>query len=130
MVWVGGMEEQKALPRWRSHKVVEGFKIARIGLDIAPGYGYTLHGYDVTTKTEMQVFVAVGYCQQHKPKVGGYYVRYEDGYESFSPAAAFEGCYTPVVVGHHPDMAAPVANGASYDRNIRLGGDLLHDLAR
>lgn len=25
---------------------------------------------------------------------GGYYVRYEDGYESFSPAGAFESGYT------------------------------------
>ena len=112
------MRDTHALPTWRSHKVVEGFKIDRIGLDITPGCGYTLHGYDVTTKTEMQVFVEVGYCQQHKPKVGGYFVRYEDGYESFSQAAAFEGGYTPIrrrrlVVGPYPDMAAPVSNGAS-----------------
>ena len=67
----------------------------------------------MTTKTEMQVFVEVGYCQQHKPKVGGYFVRYEDGYESFSQAAAFEGGHTPIVVGPYPNMAAPVSNGAS-----------------
>ena len=93
--------------------MVEGFKITRISLDIAPGYGYTMHGYDVTTKTKKQVFVEVGYCQQHKPKSGGYFVRYEDGYESFSPAAAFEGGHTPIVVGPYPNMAAPVSNGAS-----------------
>jgi hypothetical protein len=34
------------------------------------------------------------YLQKHKPRVGGYYVRYADGYESFSPAQAFEEGYT------------------------------------
>lgn len=29
-----------------------------------------------------------------KGKVGGYYVVYEDGYESWSPAEAFEKGYT------------------------------------
>ena len=38
---VGGMRDTHALPTWRSHKVVEGFKIDRIGLDITPGCGYT-----------------------------------------------------------------------------------------
>ena len=28
--------------------------------------------------------------------VGGYYVVYEDGYKSFSPAGAFESGYTPL----------------------------------
>ena len=30
------------------------------------------------------------------PEVGGYYVVYEDGYKSFSPAGAFESGYTPL----------------------------------
>ena len=56
--------------------------------------------------------------EKSAPGVGGYFVRYEDGYESFSPAAAFEGGHTPIrrrrlVVGPYPDMAAPVLNGAS-----------------
>lgn len=34
--------------------------------------------------------VSKEYIQKHKPVVGGYYVVYEDGYESFSPAEAFE----------------------------------------
>jgi hypothetical protein len=31
---------------------------------------------------------------KHAPQVGGYYVRYPDGYESWSPAKAFEEGYT------------------------------------
>lgn len=36
------------------------------------------------------------YVAKHKPEVGGYYVVYEDGYKSFSPAGAFESGYTPL----------------------------------
>ena len=34
------------------------------------------------------------YMNKHKPEVGGYYLRYEDGYESWSPAKAFEDGYS------------------------------------
>ena len=37
--------------------------------------------------------VSHAYLRKHKPKIGGYYVVYEDGYESYSPAKAFEGGY-------------------------------------
>lgn len=33
---------------------------------------------------------------KHKPVAGGYFVVYEDGYESFSPAKAFEEGYTRI----------------------------------
>lgn len=33
------------------------------------------------------------YMTKHKPQVGGYYVVYKDGYESYSPADAFEEGY-------------------------------------
>ena len=36
------------------------------------------------------------YMHKHKPEVGGYYVVYEDGYKSFSPAKAFEDGYAAV----------------------------------
>jgi hypothetical protein len=32
--------------------------------------------------------------KKHRPQVGGYYVLYEDGYHSFSPAPAFESGYS------------------------------------
>jgi hypothetical protein len=31
--------------------------------------------------------------KKHQPRAGGYFVVYEDGYESFSPAKAFEEGY-------------------------------------
>jgi hypothetical protein len=33
-------------------------------------------------------------CERSNPQIGGYYVLYEDGYESFSPADAFESGYS------------------------------------
>ena len=100
-------------------KVVEGFQIKRIEHD-TPSFvgGAILHGYDIRFDRKLQVLVLQSYIEKHAPLVGGYFVRYEDGYESFSQAAAFEGGYTPIrrrrlVVGPYPDMAAPVSNGAS-----------------
>ena len=34
------------------------------------------------------------YVKKHNPQAGGYYVVYEDGYKSWSPAEAFESGYT------------------------------------
>lgn len=36
------------------------------------------------------------YVRRHDPIAGGYYVVYEDGYKSFSPAKAFEDGYALV----------------------------------
>ncbi|HLG97188.1 MAG TPA: hypothetical protein VKX49_12825 [Bryobacteraceae bacterium] len=36
------------------------------------------------------------YYRKHQPQPGGYFVVYEDGYESFSPAKAFEEGYTRI----------------------------------
>jgi hypothetical protein len=38
--------------------------------------------------------VSTEYVRKHKPVVGGYWVQYADGYQSFSPANAFEEGYT------------------------------------
>ena len=36
------------------------------------------------------------WLDKHNPAVGGYYVVYKDGYESFSPAQAFEEGYARI----------------------------------
>jgi hypothetical protein len=38
--------------------------------------------------------VSEEFLAKHKPEAGGYYVVYDDGYVSFSPASAFEAGYT------------------------------------
>lgn len=38
-------------------------------------------------------YVNKAYLEKHNPQIGGYYVLYPDGYESWSPAEAFEAGY-------------------------------------
>ena len=81
------------LPRYKSHKIVEAVKIARMHTNS------NLNGLFWITPEEsgIKVFtVADSYVKKHDPRVGGYYVRYPDGYESWSPAEAFEEGYTRV----------------------------------
>lgn len=42
------------------------------------------------------IAVDANWYRKHDPQKGGYYVVYEDGYVSFSPAEAFEGGYTRI----------------------------------
>ena len=82
------MSEQprEALPRWKCHKEVEAVKIVSIiGDMIIPEMG------------DAPFEVSREYIAKHAPEVGGYYVRYADGYESYSPASAFEEGYTRIV---------------------------------
>jgi hypothetical protein len=51
------------------------------------------------------------YVLKHSPRIGGYYVIYKDGYQSFSPAKAFEDGYTPVV-SVVPALYTPTFQGA------------------
>lgn len=89
-----------SLPRWQCHKVVEAFKIddirkkvRNIVTDIEMLSGAVLLGFGY------EVEVSGAYMQKHSPQLGGYYVRYEDGYESYSPAEAFESGYTRIDEG-------------------------------
>lgn len=80
-----------AVPSWRSHKIVRAAKITEVTtLAHMPDSGgvLTLEGVDGP------IAVSPAYVAKHQPQVGGYYVRYADGYESWSPAEAFEGGYT------------------------------------
>lgn len=74
------------LPQYRSHKIVGAAKIAEIWdgdkLDLYP------HG---------MVKVGADWIREKRAEKGGYYVAYEDGYTSYSPAKAFEEGYRPVV---------------------------------
>jgi hypothetical protein len=71
------------LPRYKCHKVVRAAKIVAIDfgtrLDLMP------HGV---------VEVDPNWVTDKRAQVGGYYVVYEDGYASFSPAKTFEDGYT------------------------------------
>ena len=80
------------MPRYKCHKEVWALKISKItGASKLTRDAPMLHfkGYD-------SLMVGSVYIEKHRPSVGGYYVRYDGGYESFSPAAVFEAGYTLV----------------------------------
>lgn len=71
------------LPRWKCHKEVDGFQIDRI-------VGNSL----ISADANVFVIVSDEYMEKHKPFAGGYFVRYDNGHESFSPAEPFENGYS------------------------------------
>lgn len=44
--------------------------------------------------TDLRVWVTDAFWARNKPEPGGYFVQYEDGYQSYSPMKAFEEGYT------------------------------------
>ena len=78
------------MPRYKCRKEVWALKIARISLNetntgavITPAEpGYASFEVDTT------------FMSRHRPEAGGYYVLYQDGYNSFLPAQTFESGYT------------------------------------
>ncbi len=86
------------MPAYQSHKTVQALKIKAI---INPNEGipdedngeriltFSDPGYEACA-----FLVDADYMEKHKPTIGGYYVRYRDGYESWSPAETFEEGYT------------------------------------
>jgi hypothetical protein len=83
------MIASKVMPKYKCHKKVWALKIAGI-LENSHGEMY----FQPAEKDYGMVPMSPEYVEKHKPKVGGYYVVYEDDYISFSPAEAFESGYT------------------------------------
>lgn len=80
------MDKEKVLPSWKCHKTVRAAKI----VTVEPLVGRTMLHLDGGAPT---IQVSDEYMAKHSPKPGGYYINYDDGYESFSPAKAFEDGY-------------------------------------
>lgn len=79
------------LSRWQCHKVVQAARI--IDITTTPDDAVVLH-LDDPELGDIPVTKNFEWCRKHNPEAGGYFVRYEDGYESFSPKEAFEAGYT------------------------------------
>ena len=76
------------LPKYRCHKEVWALKIKSVRRG---ENGFWLNFED---DRYLPRNVTSEYFVKHQPQVGGYWVRYEDGYESWSPAEPFEAGYT------------------------------------
>lgn len=83
------MDDERALPTYQSHKKVQAVLIGAIQTNDDGS------AMIVPQETEFNPFpVDKAYVDKHQPQVGGYFVKYDDGYQSWSPAAAFEAGYT------------------------------------
>ena len=88
----------REMPKYQSHKIVWALKIKEIVFDsvLAHADNRETDGSAMITPEEggyASFKVNHKYCLKHQPEVGGYYIRYEDGYESWSPSKAFESGY-------------------------------------
>lgn len=83
------MPDTTNMPKYKCHKEVHALKIGRIQNLL--GGGAILTPADTEHRT---VQLSEEYMQRYQPYPGGYYVVYEDGYESFSPPERFENGYT------------------------------------
>lgn len=109
----------ETLPAYRCHKVVRAGKIRQVMVELPGGtrvdlqsMGITiikapdeqfaeiakqgLDGYILCFAGGVRMPVTPEWVSKHAPAVGGYFVMYQDGYTSYSPAAAFEAGYTRV----------------------------------
>lgn len=86
------------MQKFQSHKVVEAAKITGVESffqDLSgPTLLISLDGEDDPVRLSQKMFQRQ--ADDGTNIVGGYLVRYADGYTSWSPAAAFEEGYTPV----------------------------------
>lgn len=86
------------MPKYKCHKEVWALKIKSIVRD-GEGENRESDGSAIITPEEdgyAPFRVEPYYLHKHKPQVGGYYVVYKDGYQSFSPTDAFEEGYSRI----------------------------------
>lgn len=71
------------LRKYKCHKIVEAAQIKGISINGELAFG--LGNYVICTPNWMA---------KHNPAVGGYFIKYDDGYTSYSPQEAFEKGYS------------------------------------
>lgn len=93
--WVAIGISKTKIPAYRCHKLVRAAKITSIDEFILnKGGDWILRFGCISNRANL--VVSDEYMNKHNPKVGGYFVVYEDGYQSWSPAEAFESGYTMI----------------------------------
>lgn len=104
----GGESEEVTLPEFECFKRVRAGKIVALGIGQA----------EKTTRLGLaggaHVEVSHAWVSNKLPQVGGYFVQYEDGYSSYSPAKAFEEGYKPLSV-EAAFATAEVPTGANVE---------------
>lgn len=106
------------MPRYQCHKKVWALKIKAINPtnEMLMYPDYALHfeeeGYAPIRKSR-------DWMQKHSPSAGGYYVVYEDGYTSYSPAKAFEEGYRLI----KPTRMSHLTNEQLVSKLLEEGAD-------
>lgn len=100
------------LPLYQCHKIVEASKIIAINPMPAGGPDNAPEGEHILFMEVGEHVASPEWMQRHNPQVGGYFVKYPDGYLSYSPAKAFEEGY----------MALPAQGDAMYALHAMRSG--------
>jgi len=118
------LDEKAQLPQWQSHKRYRGDKIVRV-TELGP-CDELANAKDSRTRWHLSCGVVIVVSDELKVRgaggpEGGYYVLYEDGYESWSPAKAFEegntriaGADTALAPRPLPGSPADIENRFTY----------------
>lgn len=85
-------EVTREMPRYECHKRVYALKINQIRR-VPSGNATVTHSIVPADDGFAPFEVSLEYVNKHNPQAGGYYVVYDDGYTSYSPAKAFEDGY-------------------------------------
>ena len=91
------MKDVRKMPKYKCRKEVHALKIVEIVYDVNVAYREKREsdGSAMLISDEFApVRVSYEFIKANDPKPGGYYVVYDGGYKSFSPAYAFESAYT------------------------------------
>lgn len=92
-------DTKAVLPKYRCHKEVWAVKINFVIPSSKAAKDYLKQRTAVLVPVDPKygpIEISEEYMTKHAPEAGGYYVEYEDGYKSFSPAKAFEEGYTKI----------------------------------
>ncbi|MEO8391207.1 Gp49 family protein [Polaromonas sp.] len=85
------LAKPRQVPAYRSHKKVHAFQIGSISPTTVDATVPESHWAIIPRDPGLvPALVTAEWYAKHKPSVDGYFVMYADGYESFSPAKAFE----------------------------------------
>ena len=95
------------MSRYKCHKEVWALKIKDVVCHAHPDPAVSIDEFAKTDQFQGGNFIfeneryaprpfSADFYRKHRPESGGYFVVYKDGYESFSPAEAFEDGYTLV----------------------------------
>ncbi len=82
------------MPKYQCHKQVHALKIDSLKPQTPDDGTLLLTPEDAGFAP---FILSADFVSKHAPQTGGYYVVYDDGYKSFSPAKVFEDGYTLVL---------------------------------